>query len=326
MDLSIEHRTGETSPSHYARVIRDVGRGAHGARDLDAAGAQRLFGEMVDGKVPPFELGALLVAYRIKGESLEELSGFVGAVERRLVRLDVAGGGARPVVLPSYNGARRLPNLTALLALLLRDRHDVPVLLHGPGVDAERFGRVTTADVLRELGYPPCTTPAQAQRRLANDGVAYVAIDALAPGLAALLSLRRRTGLRNSAHTVAKLIDPFGGAGLRIVSVSHPGYIERMREFLSAADNEALLMRSTEGEPFAHPRRRPSIEWIRDGASAVVCEAQAGTLQSLPSLTTAIDATSTALWIRAALAGEHPIPQPLLDQVDVIVRVIRASR
>ena len=309
----------------YARLIREVGRGPHGARDLDAATAQRLFGAMLDGDVPPLELGALLVAYRIKGESVSELSGFVDAAMQRLARLEPPRGGARPIVLPTYNGARRLPNLTPLFALLLCRRHGMSVLLHGPAAGDEAFGRVTTSDVLRALGIAACTTPAQAQWRLETDGVAYAPIDALAPGLAALLALRRRTGLRSSAHTVAKLVDPFHGAGLRIVAVSHPGYVERLRDYLSSSGGEALLMRGTEGEPFAHPRRRPRLEWLRGGASTSLCDAQEGSLQTLPELPPAIDAASTAQWIREALLGAHPVPQPLLDHVDGIVQAARAT-
>ena len=315
--------TGPFARSDYARMIREVGRGPHGARDLDCASAERLFGAMLDGEVPPFELGALLVAYRIKGESLAELTGFVAAAERRLGHLAPPRGAARAVVLPAYNGARRLPNLTPLLALLLCRRHGVPVLLHGPAADDEAFGRVTTAEVLRALDIDPCDTLAQAQSRLEGDGIVYIPVNALAPGLAALLSLRRRTGLRSSAHTVAKLIDPFAGAGLRMVAVSHPGYVERMRAFLVGAGGDALLMRGTEGEPFAHPRRRPRLEWIHGATCAVLCEAQEGTLQALPELPAAIDAASTAGWIRGALLGSHPVPQPLLDQVACIARAAR---
>ncbi|MFX8180047.1 glycosyl transferase, partial [Acinetobacter baumannii] len=53
----------------YAALIKEVGRGARGARDLTRAQAENLFGAMLDGVVPDLELGALLIALRVKGES-----------------------------------------------------------------------------------------------------------------------------------------------------------------------------------------------------------------------------------------------------------------
>ena len=51
------------------------------------------------------------------------------------------------MVLPSYNGARKLPNLTPLLALLLA-QEGAQVLVHGPMLDP---GRVSTAEIFRDL-------------------------------------------------------------------------------------------------------------------------------------------------------------------------------
>ena len=60
--------------------------------------------------------------------------------------------GERPlVVLPSYNGARKLPVLTPLLALLLA-RRGLPVLIHGTATES---GRVSVEPVLQALGIGP---------------------------------------------------------------------------------------------------------------------------------------------------------------------------
>ena len=73
------------------------------------------------------EIGAFAIAMRMKGESLDELIGFLHALHERLLPLR----SDRPVIaIASYNGARRLPNLVALLALLLA-RAGARVLVHG---------------------------------------------------------------------------------------------------------------------------------------------------------------------------------------------------
>jgi anthranilate phosphoribosyltransferase len=197
--------------------------------------------------------------------------------------------------------------------------------LHGPADEGSEFGRVTTASVLRELGIEQASSIAEAQQRLTHDGIAYTPITLLVPKLAELLALRRRMGLRSSAHTVAKLIDPFSGAGFRVVSVSHPDYLLRMGQFLAATHADALLLRGTEGEPFANPRRQPQLEWYEHGAATVLFEAETGTLATMPALPGAIDAVTTAGWIAAALAGEVPIPQPILNQLACCLHATRQT-
>ena len=200
----------------YARYLKAIccGNAADGGlSDHDAA---LLFGAMLDGGVPELELGAFLVALQMRPTSLAELAGYTSAINDRLFRLTPPPAKALPVVLPSYGGARERPNLLPLLALLLQ-RFSVPVLVHGM-LNGE--GNIASAYVFRELGIMPCASLAQAQAVLAGPGIAFVPTAVLAPGLADLLALRGRLGVRSLAHTVAGLIDPFEGESLRVVGVA----------------------------------------------------------------------------------------------------------
>ena len=295
----------------FARYIKEIGRGAEGAGDLSEQDAYQLFGAMLDGGVPELELGAILLALRVKSEALPELLGFYGALNERLFRLRAPNSKAQPVVLPSYGGARHQPNLLPLLVLLLQ-RFSVPVLVHGA---LNGNGRVASAYIFRELGIMPCANLAQAQDALDTTGIAFVPTAVLAPGLANVLSLRGRLGVRSSAHVIAKLLDPFAGESLRVVSASHPPYLEKIREFLLATGAHALLLRSTEGEPFANPTRRPPLEYFRDAAAQVLFEAELGPQKDIPTHPAGIDAATTAAWIKNALSGEAPVPLPLVNQL-----------
>jgi len=241
---------------------------------------------------------------------LVELLGFCKAVAARIAPV-TAPAGPLPVILPSYNGARRLPNMTPLLALLLA-REGVPVMIHGI---ADAYGRTTTEAILRELGIAACSGTMQASVRLAKDKLAYLPLKLLAPGLARLMAGRGRIGVRSSAHTVAKLLDPFRGKGVRVVPVTHPDYLRRMAEVLSAAGTPALLLRGTEGEPYASPRRMPALQWFAAGEQREL-ESQGEHESAEPELPQAIDAASTARWTREVLAGSRPAPATLLRQVD----------
>lgn len=295
----------------FAEYIKEIGRGPDGSHDLDEESAFRLFSAMLDGGVPDLELGAILIGLRMKSESADELLGFYRALSERVNRLDMPRRDYRPVVIPTYNGARRQANLLPLLALLLQ-RFGVPVLLHGT---LEGHGRVGTAYILRELGIMPCSSLTQANEALQTEGIAFVPTAVLCPGASQLLALRGRLGLRNSAHTLVKLIDPFDGEGLRLVSVTHPDYLAKLRDFLLATGYRAILMRATEGEAFANPKRRPQIELFDGGRGVVLFEAELGPIKSLPGLPESIDAASTAAWIQAALEGSVPLPHPLVNQL-----------
>lgn len=295
----------------YAHVVRELGRGREGARDMSLAEAQQLYGAMLDGGVPDLELGAIAIALRMKGETVDEMIGFMSAANDRLHSLQVPPGRFRPVVIPTYNGARKGINLTPLLAMLLR-RFSIPVLIHGL---IEGYGRVTTAQIFREFGIIPSTSGSQAQQALDANGLAYVPLSVISPGLNGQLALRSRLGLRNSAHSLVKMLDPFKGQGLLLAAATHPDYLDSMRDVLGALGAHAILLRGTEGEPFANPRRRPRIEYLHDGAADILFEAEHDSLKALPQLPETCDAKTTADWMRRVLAGEMALPAPIANQL-----------
>lgn len=295
----------------YGQFIKEIGRGAQGAHDLPLDDARQLYSAMLDGGVPDLELGAIILGLRVKGESLDEMLGFLSAVDDRTNRLDMPHGRVRPVVLPTYNGARKEANLTPLLALLLQ-RFGVPVLVHGL---LEGFGRVTTGLIFRELGIMPVTSTTQAQTTLESKGLVFLPLSALCPGIHNLLALRSRMGVRNSAHSLVKLLNPFHGDPVLIAPATHPDFIELMRNILINRGGRALVLRGTEGEPFANAKRRPRLEYVHEGVVDVLFEAEHESLRALPNLPDANDAVSTAKWIRRVLDKQLPLPKPIANQL-----------
>ena len=293
------------------RYIRELTFGSDGAYDLTEGDAYNLFAAMLDGGVPDLELGACLMALRIKARSATELLGFHRASSERLYTLRPPATSLRPLVFATYNGARHEPNLLPLLVLLLR-RIGIPVLLHGT---LEGSGRVASVYILRELGVLPSASLAHAQKALDDELLAFVPTAVLSPGLANLLSLRARLGVRNPAHHLVKLLDPFEGAGLRVVSAGQAQHLAAAEAFLAATGFDALLLRSTEGESFANPRQRPKIQFFRHGEASVLFEEELVPAKHIPSEPASIEAAITAQWIRQALAGRVPVPHPLVNQL-----------
>jgi len=308
-----------------ARFIKEIGRGVKGARSMSREDAAQLYGAMLENRVSDLELGGILLAMRIKGESVEELAGFMDAAERSFAPLPSPAGEYAPVLIPSYNGARKLANLTPLLALLLA-REGVPTLVHGVRNDP---GRVTTAEILGEMGLAEAGSSAELQDAFAARRPAFMPIETLAPALAHQLSLRRILGVRNSTHTLVKILQPFDGPALRLVSYTHPEYLETLAQyFTTAAPHErgdAFLMRGTEGETVANPHRAQQIDWFHAGTRTLLVERDAPT-DDLSQVPEARDAAATASWIAAALRGEVPVPRSILNQVAECVRAARSLR
>ena len=135
----------------YRKIIKEVGRGKNHARDLDHETARALYTRMLNGEVPDLELGGILIALRIKGEGEAEMRGFYEAMQAQTLRLTPPVAKPMPIVIPSYNGARKQANLTPLLAILLH-KLGFPVVVHGVSEDPTR---VLTETIFELLGIEP---------------------------------------------------------------------------------------------------------------------------------------------------------------------------
>lgn len=298
--------------SHY---IKEIGRGARGAKALDRAQAADLFGQVLDGQVTDLEIGAFCVAMRIKGETAEEMSGLLDAVHARMAAIPACAGGQPLIVLPSYNGARKLPVLTPLLALLLA-REGLPVLLHGMRTEARR---VLASDVLGALDIPALTAP----QSIAPGSVAHIGTAVLLPGLARLLAVREVIGLRTPGHSVAKLMNPCAGPALVVSSFTHPEYFDILSGTFATLGAHALLSRGLEGEVAADPRRTPRYDAFIGGTHQLLQDQQPGTAAEVPGLPAEIDVATTAAYTRRVLAGDAPVPPALRQQVEHILHLSR---
>jgi anthranilate phosphoribosyltransferase len=294
-----------------SKYIKIIGRGKDGARPLTREDAADLFGQVLDGSVTDLEVGGFCLAMRIKGETPEEMAGFLDATHQRMNHFPA---GKQPiVVLPTYNGARKLPVLTPLLALLLAQR-GAAVLVHGTATESSR---VFTSEVLAALDIPA----QEAIKSIATGEVVFAPTELLLPPLKRLLDVRRAVGLRNPAHSLVKIMNPCLGQALVVSSYTHPEYAVSMGQTFELTQANALLLRGTEGEVVADPRRLPQMEAFIAGVRQPPQPAQTGTLTALPDLPKSTDAASTAAYIRAVMAGGQPVPTPIALQVEYILQV-----
>lgn len=305
---------------HAAPFIKEIGRGKDGARSLSRDDARLMYAAMLDGRVSDLELGAILLAMRVKGESVDEIGGFLDAAEADFTPVQAPDCAYAPVVLPSYNGSRKMANLTPLLCMLLV-REGVPVLMHGVTHDPQR---VTSAEIFTALGIDHADSAHAAEQLMAQGKPAFIPIQALSPRISRLLDMRRILGVRNSTHTLVKIMQPFASPALRLTSYTHPEYLEMLSDYFTraapAARGDAFLMRGTEGETVANARRAQRIDWFSAGERHVLVEKQS-IAEELADLPEGRDAATTAAWIASVLEGKRSVPEAIAEQVEHCVQV-----
>ena len=291
----------------YATLIRQIeagdGIGYVEARALGAA--------LLDGGVPELETAAFLVAFNQHDPGVDAWLGLHASLAERLPDFVAPSGPFRTVVLPTYHGTRAHPHLTPLLALLLKS-FGIPVLIHGV---LEGGGGTAAAYVLRELGIMPCSSTAQVNAALQEEGLAFAPVALLSPGLAALLALRARLGIDGWVTRLAALADVLGDRSVRVTPVASDAEHESTRAVLEAMGGYALLLPGCEGEAFADPLQRPEMVLVQDGQGQQVYEAQStpSELANLPGM----EARATGAWTEQVIRDHLPLPLPIRNQLAV---------
>jgi len=268
---------------------------------LDPEAMARLWGAILDGALDDVEMGAVVASLAVAGETREELAGLYRAARERMVKWSppVRGG---LVSIAAYGLVPGEAVAVSLACALLR-RFEVSVLIHG--VLDSPCG-ASSASVLRELGIMPCASFAQADEKLATDGVAFLPSQLVSPTLAALIALRGRLGVVNAAHLVASVLDPSQGRATRLV-LSAGGASDRLELLDEEADGDLVCLRWPAGRSPLNLSIRPRIERMHGGLREVLFEADA---QETPTALAPPpdDATGIAQWIQRATDGSVPVP------------------
>jgi anthranilate phosphoribosyltransferase len=302
-------------------AIKTIGRGQAGSRSLTREQSHELFSAIFANQVGDLELGAILLALRVKGESLTEIQGAMSALHQancNAAKHIVTDKSKPVVVIPSYNGARLQANLTPLLACVIADA-GVQVIVHGVEQDDVR---VTSAEVFRDLGLPLLNSLEEAQACFERNVPAFIPIRVASPALHHLLELRRRMGVRNISHTLAKMFNPTKRPdAIRLTAFTHPEFNTLQHEYFVNSGETAFVMRATEGECTANTKRQQPIDLVSAGQVIIVVPGQVSAMPLPPALPPAQDAVATAKWTQSVLAGERELPQALSEQIRAILDV-----
>ena len=228
--------------------------------ELAGPEARAAFEEIMDGRVPPARLAAFLVALRMRGETVAEITAFARVIRERAtpVRtrhalvIDTCGTGG--------DGAGTF-NISTVAAFVVAAA-GVPVAKHGNRSVSSRCG---SADLLAGLGIDVEPPAERIQQALDEDGIAFLYAPVLHGAMRHAAAVRRDLGVRTIFNLLGPLTNP-AGARRQLLGVYDPRRIEAVAEVLRDLGSERALVVHGDGldEIALHAETRAAE--LRDGA------------------------------------------------------------
>lgn len=202
---------------------------------LDREQAYWTMGAVMDGESTPAQLAALLVALRMRGETIEELAGFATLMRERVLRVE-APDGAMDIVGTGGDGSGTF-NISTTSALIVAAA-GVPVAKHGNRAITSRSG---SADVLDALGIRIDHDADSAGAALRTFGFAFLFAPAFHPAMRHAGPTRREIGVRTAFNLLGPVTNP-AGARRELVGVGDPAAAPKLAEVLRLLGTERSLV------------------------------------------------------------------------------------
>lgn len=200
-------------------------------RDLAADEAATALDEVLNGRVTPAQLAGFLVALRVKGESVEEMTGLVTSLLAHAEKVPVPAGRTGDLVDTCGTGGDRSHsiNVSTLAALVVAGAGAL-VCKHGNRALSSQTG---SADLLEALGVAVDLGPEGVGRCLAEAGLAFCYAPRYHPALRHAGPTRRELGVPTTFNFLGPLVNP-ARPTRQVVGVSDPAMAETMLGVLAA--------------------------------------------------------------------------------------------
>jgi anthranilate phosphoribosyltransferase len=191
---------------------------------------------IMDGEATPSQIAAVLVALRIKGESVSEITGFARAMRDRAQRVPIAADGLIDTCGTGGDGTGTF-NISTVCAIVAAAA-GCKVAKHGNRSVSSRCGSV---EFLEALGVRTDTTPDEASRLIERVGVAFLFAPQYHQATRHASAPRREIGVRSIFNIVGPLTNP-ARARRQLVGVFDPALTEPMAEVLRNLGSEHCLV------------------------------------------------------------------------------------
>jgi anthranilate phosphoribosyltransferase len=193
--------------------------------------ARLAMGSVMDGEATPAQLAALLVALRMRGETIEELAGFAAAMRERVLKVDAPDG---TIDTCGTGGDRSGTFNISTASALVAAAAGVPVAKHGNRAITSQSG---SADVLEALRVRTDHDAESAGVALREHGFAFLFAPGFHPAMRHAGPTRKEIGVRTAFNLIGPLTNP-AGARRQVVGVADSTLAPRLAEVLRLLGTE----------------------------------------------------------------------------------------
>lgn len=226
---------------------------------LSASEAEMAFSQILSGESTPAQTAGFLMALRVRGEMVEEITGAVKAMRARMLAvtpvpgaIDVVGTGG------DASGSWNVSTLAGLIVAAC----GVPVAKHGNRAASSKSG---AADVLQALGVKIGLTPAEVSASIAKTGFAFMIAPAHHPAMRHVAPVRTELGTRTIFNLLGPLSNPASVKRL-LLGVFAQSWLDPIAETLRDLGTErAWVMHGSDGLDEITTTGPTSVVELKDG-------------------------------------------------------------
>jgi anthranilate phosphoribosyltransferase len=279
-----------------AAIARAVA-GEHLSSDEMAAA----IGRIMDGEASPAQIGALLVALRMKGETVDEVVGAARAMRARAQRLRVPGGVVVDTCGTGGDGRGTL-NISTVAAIVVAAA-GVKVAKHGNRALSSKSG---SADVLEALGVQVAAPVEVVEKCLEEVGIGFLFAPAFHGATRHAAGVRREIGVRTLFNLLGPLTNP-AGARHQVIGLYDPAWLEPIARALGQLGSSRVMVVHGGGLDEIAPAGETEVAELEDGEVRRyrLAPRDFGLDEEDPAGLAGGDAAENAAIARAILSGER---------------------
>lgn len=278
-------------------------------RPVDRTEAQAAMAAIMSGECTPAQIGAFLVALRMRGETVEQISGFAEAMRANCVRITTK----HPDVVDTCGtGGDRLDTFNiSTAAAIVTAAAGVPVAKHGNRSVSSQCG---SADVLAELGVRIDLEPDEVAHCVDELGIGFLFAPSLHPAMKHAIGPRRELGLRTVFNILGPLTNP-AGAKRQLLGVFQASLTRVLAETLrDLGSTHALVVHGLDGMDELSTLGPTLVSELREGTVRTyeLRPEQFGLRRAEPEEIEGGDPARSAQILLAAISGEEGAPRDIV--------------
>ncbi|HSR13419.1 MAG TPA: anthranilate phosphoribosyltransferase, partial [Thermodesulfobacteriota bacterium] len=206
-------------------------------RDLSEDEASQAMGHIMGGEGLPTQIASLLTALRMKGETVQEITGFARTMRGHAVPVRAANGDAVVDTCGTGGDGVGTFNISTAVALVAAGG-GLTVAKHGNRSVSSRSG---SADVLEALGINLALAPRDSETSLQENGFAFLFAPSFHPAMKHAVGPRREIGLRTVFNLLGPLTNP-AGATVHLLGVYQKELTRPIAEVLRSLGSKAAFV------------------------------------------------------------------------------------